>query len=98
MLECLAEKCAGLLRVEPANSGMHVVVSLEPLLAERLSDVEIAGALSKDGLVALPLSAFFAEGTTAASIQQGLLLGFSGFEESEITAATETLALTLQRL
>ncbi len=58
MLDCLAEKCAGLLRVEPANSRMHVVVSLEATLAERLNDVNISSVLADDGVIALPLSSF----------------------------------------
>lgn len=95
LLELLVEKCSAHLAPQPANSGMHIVVSLSPRLSARHTDVEICAHLRQKGIEAQALSGFYATGTEAG---EGLLLGFSGFEERELETAIEAMANTLATL
>ncbi|MEM1199714.1 MAG: PLP-dependent aminotransferase family protein [Pseudomonadota bacterium] len=95
LLDQLVENCSELLTPQPANSGMHVVVSLADGLRTRHSDVEICTRLRERGVEAQSLSGFYAEGTEAG---EGLLLGFSGFEEGELEEAVGAMARVLGEL
>ncbi|MCP5082936.1 MAG: PLP-dependent aminotransferase family protein [Alphaproteobacteria bacterium] len=98
LLDQLLEKCSGLVTPQPANSGMHIVVSIEPILRARHSDVEICRRLRQDGIEAQPLSSFYAAGFDPGAAGQGLLLGFSGFEEKELEVSVTALAAALSDL
>ncbi len=98
LLDRLVEKCSGLVAPQPANSGMHIVVGIEPCLNARHSDVEICWRLRRDGIEAQPLSSYYVAGSDPGSAGQGVLLGFSGFEETELEGAVIALAATLSSL
>ena len=96
LLDQLVEKCSELLTPQPANSGMHIVVSLAPGLSARRSDAQICLHLRERGIEAQALSAFYAQPSEPGQAGQGLLLGFSGFEEAELEAAVTKLGAALQ--
>lgn len=85
---------AGLLRLSPTAAGMHVVADLEPALREAFDDTRLAVALGEIGILAAPMAEYFA----GAPSRQALLLGFSGFSESEITSAIQRMARVLREL
>lgn len=95
LLDQLAEKCSAFLEPQPANSGMHIVVGLTPRLSAEHTDDEICRHLSGQGIQAQALSGYYAPGTEAG---EGLLLGFSGFEEPELERAVGAMAATLAGL
>ncbi|NNF80563.1 MAG: PLP-dependent aminotransferase family protein [Rhizobiales bacterium] len=95
LLDQLLEKCSGLVTPQPANSGMHIVVSIMPRLSARHSDVEICRTLHQAGIEAQALSSYYAAETSPGPAGQGLLFGFSGFEEKELETSVSALAATL---
>ncbi len=98
LLDQLKHKCAGLLAPQPANSGMHIVVSLEDALSAHHTDLEICRALRADAIEAQALSSFYASEVDPGWADQGLLLGFSGFEEKDLDGAVSAMAATLSKL
>lgn len=76
----------GLLTVSERDAGMHVVVRFGGRLAE-LRDVEAAHRAAAVGVRVDALSRFYFGG----SAEQGLMLGFAGFEVSEMRAAALAL-------
>jgi GntR family transcriptional regulator / MocR family aminotransferase len=83
------DRLDGLLSLVPTTAGMHVVADLSSRLARRHSDREIAAILRQAGIVASPLSDYYA--VTPA------LLGFAGFAEGEIGQAARRLAAALEK-
>ena len=98
ILEELEKRCGGLLRVEPANSGMHVVVSFEGEGLVAAGDVKVAARLKEAGIEAQPLSEFHAGGGGKQPVREGLLLGFSGFAEDELSSSVEAMAGLLKAI
>ncbi len=98
LLDRLVEKCSGLLVPEPANSGMHIVVGIEPRLSARHCDYEICERLRQHGIEAQALSSYYADGSAPGDLGHGLLLGFSGFEEAELESAISAMASALKEL
>ncbi|MEM7426716.1 MAG: PLP-dependent aminotransferase family protein [Pseudomonadota bacterium] len=96
ILQALEAECAGLVTVEPANSGMHVVVSLASEALRTLGDAKAAAVLGEAGIVAEPLSGFHAPDDAEAPVRQGLLLGFSGFTEEKLAGAVAEMARHLR--
>ena len=83
----------GLLNVEPASGGMHVVAGLAPGLSRRMTDVEAVQRAKAAGVVVTALSAYFAGKPT----RQGLVLGFAGFDERSIRSSASRLAKVLRQ-
>lgn len=88
----IAKSCAGLLEIEPAAAGMHLVADLSPRLASRLSDVEAALQAGAAGVAVRALSSYYA----GPPRRQGLVLGYAGFDDDQIKIAANTLARALQ--
>jgi GntR family transcriptional regulator/MocR family aminotransferase len=65
------------------NQGMHLVMRLN-----EISDVEVAVAARKAGLITRPLSPMFVEAEPA----NGLMLGFTGYSSHQMRTATARLA------
>jgi GntR family transcriptional regulator/MocR family aminotransferase len=83
LLEGLARHCEGGLIVLNADAGLHVAT----LLPDAGDDQAVIRKLAARGLTAMSLSVCFAGPTRA----QGLLLGFGGFDERALLAATRSL-------
>jgi GntR family transcriptional regulator/MocR family aminotransferase len=83
----LRRTMAGLLEPVPAASGMHLVAQLSPALARRMDDREASRRALAAGIVAPAVSSFSA----GAPVRPALLLGFAGFDEETLTAATSRL-------
>lgn len=98
ILEELERLCSGLLRVEPANSGMHVVVSFAGERLKAAGDEKVAARLKDAGIEAQPLSEFHAEGGGKLPVRQGLLLGFSGFLEDELMGSVRAMSEVLRAI
>ena len=94
----LGEFCSDDLQIEPANSGMHLVVTLRPRLSARYSDRDVSATLLDAGITARALSTFHAPETPPERRRSGLVLGFAGFDEENLRKATCTLASTLRSL
>ena len=83
----------GLLSVEPASGGMHVVAKADPKLLDRMTDIDAADRAHAAGISASALSNYFAGRAT----QQGLVLGYAGFDENSIQSSAKRLATVLRR-
>lgn len=96
-MAALMHGAAGLARhltLSPTAAGMHVVADLTPAVARRFSDTRLAGELAEAGILAAPMTEYFAGPPT----RQALLLGFSGFSETEIASAVQRMAGVLDAL
>ena len=89
LLEAAANELAGLLRVEPARTGMHVV----GWLPEHFDDQSVAAAAFEAGLETPALSTF----CTERVLPPGLVLGFAAVDEKAIRSAVTRLAQVLER-
>jgi len=89
LLEGLDGNCADLLTVLNADAGLHVAT----LLPDGMRDAKVLEAMAARGLTAMALSSCYA----GPRRKQGLLLGFGGFDERTLIAATRTLGDVLRR-
>ena len=87
LLAALEAEASGLLTAAPDPAGMHVIARLAPDLAQRMTDREVEARGGEAGVIARALSAYYAEGPR----QQGLVLGYAGFEEAAIEAGVKRL-------
>jgi GntR family transcriptional regulator/MocR family aminotransferase len=71
---------------------MHLAARLSPALAARMDDVELSQLAGRNGLALKPLSSF----CHGKARMQGVLLGYSGFDETELDAACRKLGGLLQ--
>jgi len=85
---------AGLLTATRQNAGMHVPAYFTDALAARVSDVDAARAAADAGIVVSPLSVHY----VSSPARQGFLMGFTGFDETEIADSAKLLADVLRRL
>jgi GntR family transcriptional regulator/MocR family aminotransferase len=90
LLEGLARHCNGLLSVHNADAGLQVAAFLPP----SLSETEVLGRMEQRSLMATRLSTSY----LGAKRRQGLLLGFGGWDERRIAAASRTLGEVLESL
>jgi len=88
MLEGLARHCLDGLSVVNADAGLHIAT----LLNRGSSDVAMVRRLATAGLKANPLSQCY----IGESHRNGLLLGFGGFDEKTLLAATRKLGELLR--
>jgi len=87
LLAGLAAHCGGALRVQNADAGLHVATTLE----DGADDEALVRRLAARGIVATALSSCCARRPG----RSGLLLGFGGFPEMRISAATQVLGEVL---
>jgi GntR family transcriptional regulator/MocR family aminotransferase len=90
LLEGLAANCDGLLRVHNADAGLQMAAFLPPGFA----DADVVARMEKRSLMATRLSTSY----LGTKRKQGLLLGFGGWDERRIAAASRTLGETLESL
>jgi len=88
LLAGLARNCAGLLTVHNADAGLHVAT----LLPDGADDVALASIGASRGLTLTPLSSCY----LGPSRRPGFLLGFGGYDEPTLLAATKTLGEILR--
>ncbi len=79
------------LAVEPQDAGMHIVARLSGDLSERMSDRQASERAARNGITAPALSSYYLQGTS----ESGLVLGYAGIPENEITKGVERLAAAL---
>ncbi|MCP4470973.1 MAG: PLP-dependent aminotransferase family protein [Gammaproteobacteria bacterium] len=84
LLELLQQKLSRHVRFQDHQAGMQVCVRLAP----GLDDQAIAAQALEQGLQISPLSSHY----VGSNVQQGLLLGFCPFDESEICANIDVLS------
>jgi GntR family transcriptional regulator/MocR family aminotransferase len=89
LLAGLDRYCDGLLAVANADAGLHITT----YLCDRSDDRALVSRLRANGLTAAPLSLCYA----GRGRRTGLLLGFGGFDERTLTAATRVLGETLEK-
>ncbi len=76
------------LTTESAPAGMHLIARFTPALADRMSDTEASARAAAAGITAVALSSFCA----TPNPQQGLVLGYAGFDTDAIDTAAKRLA------
>ena len=91
LIEAVRIHIDGLLSIESAPAGMHLIARLSPSLAVRMDDTEASRRAAVAGVTALPLSDYYSGKPT----QQGLVLGYAGFDEDAINEAATGLAAAL---
>jgi GntR family transcriptional regulator/MocR family aminotransferase len=77
--------------VSPNACGMHLVARFSPDLCDRLSDDAVSNRLAECGIVAPPLSSFYADHREGAA----LVLGYAAVDEKAIETATRRIAQAL---
>jgi GntR family transcriptional regulator / MocR family aminotransferase len=87
LLGAAQQQLAGLLEVEPADAGMHLI----GWLPEGSDDVAVARIAARYGVDAPPLSAFALE-----PCRPGLLLGYAAYPPEAILKGVATLAQALR--
>ena len=92
LIDAVEQHLGGILSIEPAPAGMHLIARLTSKLSRRMSDADVSTLAEEIGITALPLSLYF-EGKPT---QQGLVLGYAGFEEDAIDEAARKLAHALK--
>jgi len=90
LLAGLERHCAGLLSVHNADAGLHVAT----LLPEGTDDVEVSSRLAARAITATALSTCY----LGPARRPGLLLGFGGYDEPALLAATRTLGEVLREV
>ena len=93
LIESVSRHLAGLLFVQAEAGGMHLTARLSASLAARMNDVQVSHKAREAGLVLPALSSYCA----GSASYQGLLMGYSGFDESELDTACAKLAGLLQK-
>jgi GntR family transcriptional regulator / MocR family aminotransferase len=83
LLKGLATYCDGMLTVHNADAGLQIAAFLPP----GLSDADVLARMEKRSLMATRLSTSY----IGQNRRQGLLLGFGGWDERRIAAASRTL-------
>ena len=91
LIDAVSRHLDGLLTVEPAPAGMHLIAELSPALAARMDDAEASRRAAEVDVTAIPLSLFF----DGPATRQGLVLGYAGFEETAIDDAARNLRVAL---
>jgi GntR family transcriptional regulator/MocR family aminotransferase len=89
LLEAAATELEGVLRIEPARTGMHVI----GWLPQDFDDQSVAAAAFEAGLEAPALSTF----CTERVLPPALVLGFAAIDEKTIRSAVTRLAQVLER-
>jgi GntR family transcriptional regulator/MocR family aminotransferase len=88
MLEGLARHCADVLTVVNADAGLHIPT----MLSNGQRDTSVLQRMTARGLTGVVLSKCY----IGPASRNGLLLGFGGFDERTLLAATRTLGQVLR--
>jgi GntR family transcriptional regulator/MocR family aminotransferase len=94
LLAAVARHLGGLLDVQPAAAGMHLVAT--PAAGLGIDDRTASARAAAAGIDAPALSSFLAAAAPAERDVQGLLLGFAAVPEDQVDAAVQRLAAALQ--
>lgn len=92
LTDSVSRHLSGLLSVQAEAGGMHLTARLCTGLAVRMNDRQVSHKAREAGLV-LPALSSYGAGSEGC---QGLLMGYSGFDEAELDAACARLAGLLQ--
>jgi GntR family transcriptional regulator / MocR family aminotransferase len=87
LIEAARQKLNGLIDIEKADAGMHLVGRLP----ETIPDVSVAASAAEQNLLVAPLSSYAAPRTKL----NGLILGYTGFNEKQIARGVDKLAKVL---
>ncbi len=79
------------LLVEPQDAGMHVVARFSDELSGHLTDRQASERAARQGITAPALSSYYSQETS----ESGLVLGYAGIPETEITQGVERLVEAL---
>jgi GntR family transcriptional regulator/MocR family aminotransferase len=90
LLEGLDKFCGDALTTHCADAGLYVATLLE----KGFRDVDVVERMKHVSLSAVSLSSCY----ITRPLRQGLLLGFGGWDERRLLAATRTLGELLERL
>jgi GntR family transcriptional regulator/MocR family aminotransferase len=90
LLDGLSRYCADVLTVHNADAGLHVAT----LLARGIDDTRALKRIAEYGLTAVALSSCYIR----TKPRQGLLLGFGGSDEAQLTTATRDLGKLLKEI
>lgn len=88
LIQAAQNELTGLLEVEPAEAGMHLI----GWLPGGVDDISASRKAAEHGVDATPLSAYKIE----ASLPGALLLGYAGIDKREIEEGVQRLAQALQ--
>ena len=93
LISALEGEVADLLDVEPASGGMHIIANFTAKLAKRMTDADLSAHANAVGVTAQALSFYYSR----KPAQQGLVLGYAGFDETAIEIAVERLGRLVRR-
>jgi GntR family transcriptional regulator/MocR family aminotransferase len=91
LIEAANKHLSQLLTVRPDTSGLHLLARFSPKLSERLRDDEASQRAASSGIIAPPLSSFYADHRNGSA----LVLGYAAVDEKAIVAASQRLAQAL---
>ena len=84
LLHCLQNRLGDIVSIEDHAAGMQLLAALD----DSFDDRQIAELAQRQGVVVNALSSYYAEGKP----RKGLVLGFCGFDESEIETNVSVIA------
>ena len=87
-LDCSRRRLDGLLDIQPTDAGLHTIGNLQC----GLIDTDVAARAEKQNITVTPIRRFCISDADV----NGLLLGFSGIDQSAIKAGVATLARVLE--
>jgi len=87
LIQALERHAGGLLEIEPAESGMHIIA----WLPHGMDDQKASRKAMAQGVIALPLSNYCFD----EKLRGALVLGFAGVREDEIEVGAQRLAIAL---
>lgn len=90
LVDGIARNCAGMLAIHNADAGLHIAT----ILPDDVDDVDVVRRLGARDIAATALSTCY----IGPESRSGLLLGFGGFSESRIAAATQVLGDVLHSI
>ena len=91
LVEAAENHLSQFMTVRPDSSGMHLLGRFCPELSERMRDDEVSERAASYGVIAPPLSSFYADHRTGSA----LVLGYAAVNEKAIFAGTRRLAQAL---
>lgn len=84
----------GLINAEPVAAGMHLIATLAPEVSGRILDYDLAALAKQSGVSVAALSSYY----VGDRQQQGLVMGFAGFNDSEIITGVKTLSSVTKQI
>lgn len=90
LIEASSQHLAGLMEVQPAESGIQTIGHL----AAGLNEIEVSEAAAREGIVGTPISRFCLQPVDISA----LALGYSACREHDIVAGVKTLSRVIEGL